>query len=124
MAMIGELMEVILYVQDMNAQVSFYREVLGLQVKEPAGIEDFKDVFWVTLDTGACTLALHAGGERRLGEDAPKFVFRVADVPGSRDELLLREVPMGEVRSPAPGVQVCDGLDPEGNKFSIESYAE
>jgi catechol 2,3-dioxygenase-like lactoylglutathione lyase family enzyme len=134
MAIVGELMEVILYVQDMNAQVSFYRDVLGLQVTEPAGflesadsrksgsIQDFEGVFWVTLATGACTLALHAGGERRQGEDAPKIVFRVADVPGARDELLRRGVPMGEVRSPAPGVQVCDGLDPEGNKFSIESH--
>jgi catechol 2,3-dioxygenase-like lactoylglutathione lyase family enzyme len=130
MAVVGELMEVILYVQDMNAQVSFYCDVLGLQVTEPAdsgepaSTEDFDDVYWVTLATGACTLALHAGGERRLGEDAPKIVFRVADVPAARDELLRRGVPMGEVRSPAPGVQVCDGLDPEGNKFSIESHAQ
>ena len=129
MVMVGELMEVILYVADMKAQVSFYRDVLGLQVTEPAGwrepggTEDFDGVFWVTLATGACTLALHAGGKRRLGKDAPKIVFRVADVPGARDELLRRGVPMGAVRSPAPGVQVCDGQDPEGNKFSIESNA-
>jgi catechol 2,3-dioxygenase-like lactoylglutathione lyase family enzyme len=128
--MVGELMEVILYVQDMGAQVSFYRDLLGLQVTQPAGsgdsagTDDFGGVFWVTLATGACTLALHAGGKRRLGEDAPKIVFRIADLPGARDELLGRGVPMGEVRSPAPGVQVCDGLDPEGNKFSIESHAE
>jgi predicted enzyme related to lactoylglutathione lyase len=141
MAIVGELIEVILYVQDMNAQVSFYRDVLGLQVQEPAdpaepadsvesadslgsgGRQDFEGVTWVTLATGACTLALHAGGGRRLGDDAPKIVFLVADVPRARDELLQRGVPMGEVRSPAPGVQVCDGLDPEGNRFSVESHA-
>jgi hypothetical protein len=48
-------------------------------------------------------------------------VFRVTDVPGARQGLLRRGVPMGEVRSPAPGVQVSDGVDPEGNRFSIES---
>jgi catechol 2,3-dioxygenase-like lactoylglutathione lyase family enzyme len=122
MGIVGELMEVILYIEDMNAQVSFYRDVLGLQVAEPADSQDYEGVFWVTLATGACTLALHAGGKRRLGEDAPKIVFRVADVPGAREKLLRRGVPMGAVRSPAPGVQVCDGLDPEGNKFSIESH--
>jgi catechol 2,3-dioxygenase-like lactoylglutathione lyase family enzyme len=114
-------MEVILYVQDMGSQVSFYRDTLGLQVKEPQDVQDWGDQYWVELDTGACTLALHGGGQRRFGLDAPKIVFRVADVPRVRAELLQQGVPMGDLRSPAPGVQVCDGQDPEGNKFSIES---
>jgi catechol 2,3-dioxygenase-like lactoylglutathione lyase family enzyme len=118
---VGELMEVILYVQDMGRQVSFYRDVLGLQVKEPQGVQDLGDRYWVELDTGFCTLAFHTGGQCRLGDDAPKIVFRVADVRKARAELLQQGVPMGDVRSPAPGVQVCDGLDPEGNKFSVES---
>ena len=121
MAIAGELMEVILYVQDMGAQVSFYRDKLGLQVKEPQGESDWSGVHWVELDTGSCTLALHAGGNRRLGDDAPKIVFRVSDLPAARQELARRGVPMGQVRSPAPGVQVSDGVDPEGNRFSIES---
>ena len=121
MVAVGELMEVILYVQDMGRQVSFYRDLLGLQVKEPQGIQDLGDQYWVELETGACTLALHGGGQRRFGQDAPKIVFRVADVPRVRRELLQQGVPMGEMRTPAPGVQVCDGLDPEGNRFSIES---
>jgi catechol 2,3-dioxygenase-like lactoylglutathione lyase family enzyme len=120
---VGGLIEVILYVEDMDAQVSFYRDLLGLRVIEPQDAGELAGVDWVTLDTGACTLALHSGGERRLGEDAPKVVFGVADVPGVRAELLRRGVPMGKVRSPAQGVQVCDGRDPEGNKFSIESHA-
>jgi len=121
MAIIGELMEVILYVQDMGAQVSFYRDVLGLEVKEPGPVEDWAGVPWVELETGSCTLALHAGGQRRQGDDAPKIVFRVPDVKGARDALARRGVPMGAVRSPAPGVEVSDGVDPEGNRFSIES---
>lgn len=28
---------------------------------------------------------------------------------------------VGDARSPAPGVTVCDGTDPEGNPFSIEN---
>lgn len=121
MVVVGDLIEVILYVQDMNSQVSFYRDLLGLRVKEPQGVQDFDDLYWVELDTGSCTLALHAGGHRRLGEDAAKIVFHVADVAEIRSELLQQGVPMGEIRSPAPGVQVCDGIDPEGNRFSIES---
>ena len=123
-AIVGELVEVILYVQDMGAQVSFYRDVLGLKVLGRRGDGDYWDgVPWVELDTGACMLALHMGGQGRLGNDAPKIVFRVADVPAARQELMRRGVAMGEMRSPAPGVQVSDGADPEGNRFSIESHA-
>ena len=114
-------MEVILYVRDMNTQVYFYRDVLGIPVKDPANAQGYGELFWVELDTGPCTLALHAGGRRRFGKDAPKVVFRVADVAASRARLLQDDVKMGAVRSPGPGIQVCDGWDPEGNKFSIES---
>jgi catechol 2,3-dioxygenase-like lactoylglutathione lyase family enzyme len=123
MTKIDGLMEIILYVQDMKAQVSFYQDKLGLTVIEPQGITDFSDVYWVEFDTGPCTLVLHGGGQRRHGEDAPKVVFRVEDIEAVRTELIGQGVRLGEVRSPAPEVWVCDGLDPEGNKFSIETKA-
>ena len=119
---VGEIMEVILYVEDMKAQVSFYHDKLGLKVKSPSNAEDFSEVFWVELESGPCTLALHAGGKRRLGDDAPKIVFNVGDILSVRQGLLDRGVPMDEIRSAAPGIWVCDGVDPEGNKFSIESH--
>ena len=121
-AAVGAMMEVILYVEDMNAQVAFYRDKLGLNVKSPPDTEDYSEVFWVELDSGPCTLALHAGGKRRFGEDAPKFVFNVGDILAVRQALVDQDIPMDEVRSAAPGVWVCDGVDPEGNKFSIESH--
>lgn len=119
---IGEIIEIILYVEDMNAQVSFYRDKFGFEIKNPAGLNDYSDEFWVELDTGRCSLALHAGGKRRLGEDAPKFVFQVEDILAARQQLIDQEVEMGEIRSAAPGIWVSDGVDPEGNKFSIESH--
>lgn len=120
-AMLTELMEVILYVKDMQAQVVYYRDKLGLRVKEPQQVEDYSAAYWVELGTGACTLVLHGGGQRRIGEDAPKVVFRVSQIEQARRELMERGVPLSEIRSPAPEVWVCDGVDPEGNKFSIES---
>jgi len=119
--MLTELMEVILYVQDMQDQVAFYRDKLGLCIKEPQQVEDYSTVFWVELDTGACTLVLHGGGQKHMGIDAPKVVFRVSEIEQARRALVKRDIPLGEIRSPAPGVLVCDGTDPEGNKFSIES---
>ena len=119
---IGDLMEIIIYVKDMDQQVAFYRDQLGFKVVNPRQSDDYGKEFWVELDTGACTLALHAGGKGRFGADAPKFVFRVQDILAARQQLLNQQVEMGEIRSAAPGVWVCDGADPEGNKFSIESH--
>jgi predicted enzyme related to lactoylglutathione lyase len=114
------LMEVILFVQNMPAQVAFYHDQLGLAIKEPAGLDDYASAYWVEFATGPCTLVLHGGGQRRLGADSPKFVFRVADLEAARDALAARGVQLGPSRVPAPGVLVCDGADPEGNHFSLE----
>jgi catechol 2,3-dioxygenase-like lactoylglutathione lyase family enzyme len=118
--MIRNLARTILFVQDMDAQVRFYRDVLGLTVKAPQGLADYRDEFWVELDTGQCTLTLHGGGQKRLGDDAPKLAFEVDDVEAARQHLLKHGVRVGEIRSPAPGVRVCDGFDPEGTPFSLD----
>ena len=122
MTLLKDLMEVIIYVEDMNAQAAFYSHKLGFEITYPQGIDNFTDQMWVTLNTGSCTLALHGGGKRRFGADAPKIVFKVDDILAARNELIDRGVELGEVRSAAPGVFVCDGKDPEGNKLSIESH--
>jgi len=118
------LIEVILYVIDMDAQVRFYRDIFGLDVHYPAGLSDYRQEFWVTLDTGQCLLALHAGGLGRLGADTPKIVSGVEDIHAARGHLVDHGVAIGEVRSAAPGVWVCDGRDPENNPFSIEMHEE
>lgn len=120
MGAVGDLVQIILYVEDMNEQVSFYRDKMGFEVKVLEDEEGSGGVFWAELDTGSCTLALHGGGRRSVGEDAPEMVFRVSDIQAARAELIERGVPMGEIRSIAPGVWICSGTDPEGNRFSIE----
>jgi catechol 2,3-dioxygenase-like lactoylglutathione lyase family enzyme len=110
------LSEVILYVQDIERMTSFYTDVFGLDI-----VAGDPDHGFVEFDTGSCSLCLHAGGDGDLGREAPKFVFAVEDIEAARSHLEERDVELGDVRSPAPGVEVCDGRDPEGNKFSIES---
>ncbi len=116
------LIEVILYVQDMAAQVAFYRDILGLPILYPTAVKDFRNEYWVVLDTGVCKLALHGGGQGKLGADTLKIVFGVGEIHAARAMLVARSVSMGAVRSAAPGVWVCDGFDPEGNPFSIEAH--
>ncbi len=121
MAIVGGLLEIILYVKDMQKQVHFYRDILGLPLRDLAGEADFSRHFWVEFETGSCTLALHGGGEGRVGQDAPRIVFQVADVEEARHALVEKGIKMGQYRIAAPGIKVCEGVDPEGNSFSIES---
>lgn len=116
------IIEIIVYVADMDAQVRFYQDIFGLNVIYPAGLDNYADQFWVTLSAGSTILALHGGGQGRLGADTPKIVFGVADIHAARAELVAQGVAIADVRPAAPGVWVCDGRDPEGNPFSIESH--
>ncbi|GCE27929.1 hypothetical protein KDA_34130 [Dictyobacter alpinus] len=121
----GELVEIILPVRDMNTQVAFYRDMLGLHVYEPEAVQDFRDFYDVKLYTGTCMLVLHTvRGEESNSEHAPKLVFRVADLRQSRELLQEQQIEMGEIRSPENGLLICDGKDPEGNIFSLESSDE
>jgi predicted enzyme related to lactoylglutathione lyase len=115
--------EVILYVKDMARAVAFWRDAMGLGVREPAGAGDLRDAKWVELDTGACAICLHAGGGGNVGADAAKVVLLVEDIRAARADLATRGVKLGAVRRPAPGVLVCDGRDPDGHPFSLESRA-
>jgi catechol 2,3-dioxygenase-like lactoylglutathione lyase family enzyme len=89
--MIMEIMEVIPYVHDMQAQVGFYRDMLGLAVSYPKPLEDYHNETWVTLNSGAGTLALHSGGQRCLEKDTPMVVFRMADIQMARQALVERQ---------------------------------
>lgn len=119
MSRIGTLDEVILYVEDMDRMLDFYRDVLGLEAAGGAPEHGF-----VRLDAGGVDLALHAGRDGDVGRFAPKIVFAVEDIAAARDALRAHDVELSEQRSPASGKQVCDGVDPEGNAFSIETTEE
>ena len=105
-----ELVEVVLYVENMERATAFYRDTLGL---EP----EHESEHWTTFRTGACTLALHAGTE------APDPTFKVDDAESERERLRAAGVEVTEIREPAAGLRVFDARDPDGNRFSIESRA-
>jgi predicted enzyme related to lactoylglutathione lyase len=120
---IGNLFEIVLFVEDMQTQVRFYQEVLGLEPSIPLSTEGDELPKWATFKSGACTLALHAGGQKRFGQDAPQFYFLVADIDQARAALLYRGVSMSVVSHPDDRSYFCAGQDPEGNWFGIESHA-
>lgn len=116
MSPIGELDELLLYVTDMDRMVRFYTAVLGFEIEEGAPEHGF-----VRLDTGAASLGLHAGRDGGVGDFTPKPVFRVPDVKAAQSYLREHDIELGDIRSPEPGTDVCDCVDPDGNTFSIES---
>jgi predicted enzyme related to lactoylglutathione lyase len=72
------------------------------------------------MDTGACKLALNAGGSDDVGDDAPMIVFGVLDIEAARNTLLARGVVLEEIFDAGGGVKVAQGRDPEKNPISIE----
>jgi predicted enzyme related to lactoylglutathione lyase len=118
------LVEVILYVQDMQAQVKFYRDIIGLDITHPQGVTDYSGEQWVTFDTGACTLALHAGRKGEPGAGAPTIVFEVDDIQAAYDHFRSHGGKLGDIRVAAPGVHVFDAIDREGNAIAFESHEQ
>jgi catechol 2,3-dioxygenase-like lactoylglutathione lyase family enzyme len=109
-----ELVEVVLYVRDMERAVRFYRDTVGLQ-------PDVESPHWTTFRTGPCTLALHAAERRNVGVGEPDPTFVVADAAAERTRLAAAGVEVTEIREPAAGVRVFDLQDPDGNRLSVES---
>jgi catechol 2,3-dioxygenase-like lactoylglutathione lyase family enzyme len=109
-----ELVEVVLYVSDMERAIRFYRDTLGLEL-------EYESAGWTTFRTGACTLALHAVAAREPGTAEPDPTFLVADVAAERARLVGAGVEVTEIREPVAGTQVFDARDPDGNRFSLES---
>lgn len=119
MVEIDSLSEVIVYAQDVDRLTSFYAAIFDLSIAAGAPEHGF-----VRFDTGRCSLCLHEGGDPEAVAGAPKVVFAVDDVERARDALIERDVAVGEIRSPAPGTRVCDGVDPEGNRFAVEAHTD
>ncbi|MFC3959532.1 VOC family protein [Halovivax cerinus] len=112
----NRISDVIRYAEDVERLAAFYSDVFDLEIAGGDPSHGF-----VRFDTGECSLCLHAGRDGDLGEYPTTVVFAVDDIDDARADLLDHDVEMGEIRSPAPGKRVCDGRDPEGNPFSIES---
>ena len=118
---IGSIRQIILYVKNMQKQVEFYRDTLGLKIGFPH-LEDYSNEAWVSFSTGECTLALHSGGNGDIGSDAPKFTFEVSNVEQTKKQLREKGVKMGEIVEAYPDSYVCSGLDPEGYYFFVQSH--
>jgi catechol 2,3-dioxygenase-like lactoylglutathione lyase family enzyme len=112
----------VLFAKDIQRMADFYHEGLGLPVVAAPMAPG-----WIEFDAGAVRLALHAIPPRdarkieitnppRAREETPiKLLFEVDDMNEVRRRLVSYGATMFEQKSSG----VCDGLDPEGNVFSL-----
>jgi predicted enzyme related to lactoylglutathione lyase len=120
MSIIQGLTKTILYVKDIDTQTEFYRDKLGLTVKNKLSIDGRPDKQWVEFDTGQCTLVLHGNLETQMGKDRPKLAFSVSDIERAHHTLTQSGLKLSPIRCPSPGVKIAEGVDTEGNPFTID----
>jgi catechol 2,3-dioxygenase-like lactoylglutathione lyase family enzyme len=114
----GALRQVILFVQDMESEVRFYRDVMDFEVIYPNEVDDYAKEIWVELAAGDCILALHGGAQEPAGGQH-ELIFAVEDIHDAREILIQSGIKMGEVRLLEDGQPSTSGWDPAGHRFSI-----
>lgn len=112
--------EVILYVQNMESEVRFYRDVLGLSIRYPRGLSDYANEMWVEFVLGDTILALH-GGAKEMPDGLHEIVFWVDDVEEARETIIEAGYTIGEIRILEDGAPIAQGLDPAGHRYAIRS---
>ncbi|MEA3327207.1 MAG: VOC family protein [Chloroflexota bacterium] len=112
--------EVILYVQDMNSEVRFYRDVLGLSIRYPQGLADYSVEMWVEFILGDTILALHGGAETQP-DDLHEIVFWVDDVVQAREAIIAAGYDLNEIRTLEDDTSIAQGLDPAGHRYAIRA---
>ncbi len=116
----GTQLQIIIYVQNMKGEVHFYRDILGLSIRYPQGLDDYSEEMWVEFELGDCTLALH-GGAQDSPDDLHEIVFKVENVARARQMIINSGIAMDEMRTLEDGSPIAEGRDPDGHRFSIRS---
>jgi catechol-2,3-dioxygenase len=109
-----KLRRIILFTAELDGMTSFYQNALGLKLVH-------SEKGWRELDAGGCIIALHSGKSAQ-GTRPPKLAFFANDVTSARAVLVERGAKMGKVMSTG-AITMCDGRDPDGNRFQISSRA-
>lgn len=118
--------ELILTVNDMEKQVEFYRDKLGMKVFNPLKNGDYKNAMLATFDTGYCTFRLHANMAKDTFAETSQYLltFEVEDIEESHKELSSKGVKMSKIKENTPGKFISNFKDPEGNLIRIGSFVK
>jgi hypothetical protein len=110
----------ILFVTDLKKVGAFYKDKLGFKKVES---KRFPEKEWMEFDAGGCKLGLHySATPGAFRNNWNKFVLYSENVGRSRSRLVKKEVKVGEIFR-FNEIEICDGEDPEGNRFQISNHA-
>ena len=102
-----KLTRVTLFVDDLDGQTAFYRDVLELEI-----VEIRKG--WSEFRSGCCVIALHKGKGRK-----PRLEFHTTDsLEAAREALNSRGARLGPIKTLA-GKRVSLGKDLDGNTIQL-----
>ncbi|HEX4693211.1 VOC family protein [Sphingomonas sp.] len=108
---------VILFTHNFAAMRDFYSDTFGLEIVE-------EDDGWADMAAEGCNIAIHAAGTKvTIGPDFEgphKIVFHADDVHEARADVIARGVAIGEVQV-FGDLRLCDGSDPDGNRFQFSN---
>ena len=112
--------QTILYISNMNSEVRFYRDILGMKIRYPQGLDDYSEEMWVEFDLGEHSFALHGGADSQP-DDLHEVVFWVENVAHTREMIIAAGIQMNEIRDLEDGAPIAEGRDPDGHRFAIRS---
>jgi CreA protein len=115
---IGPIDHVYVWVADLDAAVTFYGEVLGLELVRREGQE------WAEFEAGPIRLALHGTEAPETGgSGGATAVFRVDDLDAARWQLVERGAAFDEHEGEVPGLaRFATFRDPDGNALQLIEY--
>jgi catechol 2,3-dioxygenase-like lactoylglutathione lyase family enzyme len=106
------------WVSDMDRAVSFYRDVLGLQLLRQ------DSATWAEFDAGGRRFALHSAGEGQpVGGGGATAVFAVGDLNRAKSELAARGVTFTHEGDVEGYARFASFLDPDGNSVQLIEYS-
>jgi catechol 2,3-dioxygenase-like lactoylglutathione lyase family enzyme len=106
---------VILWVQDFDAALDFYRDVLGLSLAYPAGGG------WAEFQTAGPALCLHEGrAHDHPTRHVASFGWRVEDLDGAVAWLASHGVEVSRPHRISETLRSVDFADPSGNALFFE----
>ena len=117
------MFRVIYFVSETDKTARFYEKAFGARRMKPPAAQDYPSEDWIQVKTGSVQIGFHRIGSLEPKKKRPanpfKLVFKVPDVAKKRKELVQMGVEMTEIWALEPRGSICDGWDPEGNRFQI-----
>jgi len=118
------MFRVIYFVSSTEKTARFYEKAFGARRMKPPAAQDYPSDDWIQVKTGSVQIGFHRIGslepnKKKRPANPFKLVFKVQDVAKKRKELVRMGVEMTKIWPLEPRGSICDGWDPEGNRFQI-----